>query len=81
MFLKNMAHLMIRLYYDMWVDEGDYGTEQKEVYYKYKENEAVVLEGSRISKSEKLKFKLFSLSPFVFCVTHKIHLSLIKVDN
>ena len=71
-FLINMAHLMVSLYYDMWADENEYKKEQKEVYRSFKEHEKTMLDGSRLSRKEKLKFKLFSLSPSAFCIMHKL---------
>ena len=70
-FLPQMAHLLITLYYDMWADESNYYTEQKEVYNTFKQYEDEVLKAGTLSKREIVKFKLFSFSPLMFYVIHK----------
>ena len=69
--LVGMSHLMITLYYDMWSDEKDYSNQQKEIYATFKQHEKETYEIGSISSKVKVKFKLFSLSPKLFCWVHK----------
>ena len=71
-FLKNMAHLLIGLYYDMWIDEDDYKDEQSTVHETFKRYEKTIYQNASMSRNEKTKFKLFSTSPTVFCYIHKM---------
>lgn len=74
-FLKNMAHLLIGLYYDMWSDEEDYKFEQNWVHKTFKKYEGNLFQNKRLNYKEFVKFKLFSLLPTLFCRIHMlIHL-------
>ena len=70
-FYKSMSHLMIMLYYDMWADEADYSEKQRELYGRFKKNKKVMYQNCSVSRSEKVKFSLFSFSPKLFCIVHK----------
>ena len=70
-FFKTMSHLLIRLYYDMWADEADYSEKQRKLYSEFKKNKKVMYQYSDVSRSEKVKFGLFSFSPKLFCFVHK----------
>lgn len=70
-FLPGMAHLMIGLYYDMWADKEIFVEEQKDVYGTFRKYEREMYRIGNISSKERAKFKLFSLSPTLFCRIHK----------
>lgn len=73
-FFPMMSHLMITLYYDMYTDDVDYKTEMSTVYKAFNEHLREVFRNCNISLKEQVKFRLFSLSPGLFCVFHqKIH--------
>lgn len=69
-FLKGMSHLLISLYYDMWVDDTDYGKDMIRVYNMYKKHEKEVIQNNTLSVKEKLKFHLFSINPNMYCAVH-----------
>ena len=71
-FLKNMAHLIISLYYDMWIDEEDYKSEQTRAHKTFKKYESTLFQSGILKRSELIKFKLFSISPILFCGIHMI---------
>lgn len=70
--LVGMSHLMITLYYDMWSDEEDYSDKQKEIYEIFKKHQHETYEKGSISTKVNAKFKLFSVSPSLFCILHKV---------
>ena len=70
-FLKNMAHLLVGLYYDMWIDKEDYKHEQNIVHKTFIEYERILYQSMILSRKELVKFKLFSFSPVIFCRVHR----------
>lgn len=69
-FLVNMSDLLISLYYDMWADEKDYQTEQKNIVKEYRMHLKEV-DMTRLGHSKRLKLRLFRCSPGLFARLHK----------
>lgn len=71
-FLKKMTHLLIRIYFDMWSDQKDYGREQEEVRKYVTKYGLKKLHTGQLSLRDKLKFFVFSMSPGLFCRLHAL---------
>ncbi len=69
-FLVNMSDLLISLYYDMWADEKNYETEQKQIVSEYRQHLKEVNFHS-LGRSKRIKLRLFSFSPKLFARIHK----------
>ena len=69
-FLVIMSDLLISLYYDMWADEKDYQTEQKNIVKEYRLHLKEV-DMTRLGHSKRLKLRLFRCSPGLFARLHK----------
>lgn len=69
-FLVNMSDLLISLYYDMWADEKDYQTEQKNIVKEYRLHLKEV-DMTRLGHGKRLKLRLFRCSPGLFARLHK----------
>ena len=66
-----MSHLMIRLYFDMWIDKEDYDCEQKTVYDTFKKHRKDFKEYTDLNIKDRVKFSMFFISPTAFCYLHK----------
>ncbi len=65
-----MANLLTTLYYDMWADKKDYKEEQKNIKKEYKlRYKQIDLRQADIK--QRVKLRLFRVSPWLFCVVHK----------
>lgn len=72
-FLLYMQEILISLYYDAWADKNSnkYKKERKEIYKAVCSHYLKISKSGIISKKQKLKFYIFLVSPFGFCVLHK----------
>lgn len=70
--IANMENLMMMIYYDMWADKKNYRKEQKNIFKTFKKYYKQALACSDISKKEIIKLKIFKISPFVYCLLHKL---------
>lgn len=73
--MVNMENLMITLYYDMWADNVDYKDEKKEIYKIFKKHFSQAITCDDLSKKQKIKFLIFRISPYTFCLLHRLKLS------
>lgn len=75
MHIANMENLMIMIYYDMWADKIDYRQSQKEIFITFKKYYKQAVSCDDLSKKQKIKFLLFRISPYIFCLLHKLKFS------
>lgn len=68
--VRNMAHLCTSIYYDMWSDAKDYSKSQIQVKLAFDELYPQALDAAP-SQSVRIKFRLFRLSPALFCQLHR----------
>lgn len=72
-FLLGMQETLISLYYDTWVDESakEYNRERNEIYNAVCTHYNEVSKSGIMSKKQKIKFFIFKISPYLFCILHK----------
>ena len=73
--MASMENLMISLYFDMWSDKIDYKQKQKEVYKIFKKYFSQAIVCDDLLKKQKIKFLIFRISPYMFCLLHKLNFS------
>ncbi len=71
-FRKDILHLYITLYYDMYADDVNYLSEMINVYEIFQTQYKEIKNSSLMSKKEKIKFLFFDISPNLFCKIHKL---------
>ena len=69
--IRDLLHVYIMLFYDMYSDENDYQSEMKNVYNVFKKQYSEIKNQNILNKKEHIKFSLFKLSPTLFCKIHK----------
>lgn len=70
-FYAYMAGQLISIYYDMWADEEKYKNEQKKLLSIYRKNYKYAVQCKNVSKKQLVKYRIFNLSPQIFCKIHK----------
>lgn len=73
-FLLFMQNVLISLYYDVWSDinHNKYKKQKKVFYNSICRYSNEIKSAGIMSKKQIVKFRLFKLSPNVFCIIHKI---------
>lgn len=69
--LSRMGELLISLYYDMESDREDYSDNQKTVCRYYRKYYPEAISCRDLNAKQKLKLRLFRISPRLFCIIHK----------
>ena len=72
--LLNLNNLMISLYFDMWMDKSNYKKQQKEIFSEFKKHFDTSVCCTNISTKQKIKMKLFKISPNLFCILHYLRI-------
>ena len=66
--IADLNTLMMMLYVDMWNDKSNFKTEQELVYNFFVKYYDTVMGCKGLSKKQRLKMKLFKISPTFFCL-------------
>lgn len=69
--IRDLLHVYIIIYFDMYADENDYRSEMETVFNTFKKQYSEIKNQSFLNKKERIKFSLFKLSPTLFCKLHK----------
>lgn len=65
-------NLMTTLYRDMYLDEVDYTVQQKDIYQTFCEMYRKVKLRGTVSTGKRVKYRVFRISPKLFCRIHKL---------
>lgn len=65
-------NLLTTLYRDMYFDQADYSTQQKDIFKTFCEMYKKTKLRGTVSKGKRVKYCLFHISPKLFCAVHKI---------
>lgn len=62
----------ILIYGDMWLDNQDLRKEQRILKKEYDKYFGIAIRAENLSLKQKIKFLIFRISPWIFCMIHKI---------
>ena len=70
-FYAYMAGQLICIYYDMWSDTEEYSQEQENLLHVYRKYYEYAIQCTEVSKRQLIKYRIFNLSPQLFCKIHE----------